>query len=197
VGKASLYNNGAGNSNTAVGDSAGYNSTGSRNIYIGAAAGFNETGDDKFYVANGVNKTLLYGNISSGQILLGVPNPTGYAFRGAQTLHVLGGIIADSVRVALGNDWPDFVFRDDYPLRSLQQLRNYINLNKHLPDIPATEEINSHGINVAEMDARLLQKIEELHLYILQLQAQIELQETKAAYLQKQINELRKNSTRN
>ena len=60
-------------------------------------------------------------------------------------------------------------FAKDYQLKSLEEVETYINENKHLPDVPSAEEVVKSGINVAEMDALLLQKIEELTLYMIEL----------------------------
>jgi trimeric autotransporter adhesin len=90
-------------------------------------------------------------------------------FKGTRTLNVLGGVLADSVRTALSGDWADHVFRNDYPLRSLQELQEYILSNEHLPGIPTQAEVQRDGINLGEMDSKLLEKIEELTLYVLEL----------------------------
>mgnify|MGYP000894720769 CR=1 FL=1 len=71
--------------------------------------------------------------------------------------------------------WSDFVFDNNYKLMPLNELENYYRSNKHLPDVPAEQEVMKNGINTAEMDAILLQKIEELTLYIVKLNKEIEL----------------------
>ncbi len=70
--------------------------------------------------------------------------------------------------------WPDEVFEKDYPLMPLDSLENYIKTHKHLPEIPTKETIQKEGIDVGAMNALLLKKIEELTLYILQQQKEIE-----------------------
>ena len=77
--------------------------------------------------------------------------------------------------------WADFVFASDYQLPSLPSVEEYIKHHNHLPDIPSEAEVKKNGINLGEMDAKLLQKIEELTLYLIdqnkkieQLQAEIE-----------------------
>src|SRR5690606_6188776 len=120
----------------------------------------------KLYLANNSDKTILYGDFSTGQILLGNPQPNGYAFIGTRTLNVIGGIITDSIRVALMNDWADYVFDDNYKLKPVKELENFVKKNKHLPNLPPANEVAEKGINVAEMNLKLLEKIEELHLYI-------------------------------
>ena len=65
--------------------------------------------------------------------------------------------------------WPDFVFDKDYKLRTLQEVENHINEHKHLPDIPSEKEVKENGLSLGEMQAKLLQKIEELTLYTIEL----------------------------
>ena len=69
----------------------------------------------------------------------------------------------------------DFVFEDDYELRPLHEVEQFINQNKHLPEIPSAKEMESEdGIGLAELNKLLLQKIEELTLYMIEQQKQIE-----------------------
>jgi len=100
------------------------------------------------YLGNDSAKTLLYGDFSTGQVLLGKPNATGYVFKGKRTLNVIGGIITDSETVALSGKWADYVFNKDYPLQPLNKLEEYIGTNKHLPDVPSADEVKNNGINV-------------------------------------------------
>ena len=171
----SLQSNSIGNNNTALGDSAGYFSTGNKNVFLGNYAGYFETsGSNKLYLANDSAKTMIYGDFSTGQVLFGKAKPAGYTFKGNRTLNVFGGIISDSVRVALNISWADYVFGSNYTLKPLQELRTYIDINNHLPNIPSAEEVKINGIEIAAMDAKLLEKIEELYLYIFQQQKQID-----------------------
>ncbi|PCJ63163.1 MAG: hypothetical protein COA58_16350 [Bacteroidetes bacterium] len=70
--------------------------------------------------------------------------------------------------------WSDFVFDDDYKLLSISEVAKYIQENHHLPDVPSEMEVLEEGIDVAEMQAIQQQKIEELMLYIIEQQKQIE-----------------------
>lgn len=95
---------------------------------------------------------------------------------GPYKLYVQEGILTEKIKVALSSDqtnWPDFVFDDDYNLLSLNEVEDYIKENKHLPAIPSTEEVHANGLDLAQMDAKLLQKIEELTLYVIQQQKEI------------------------
>jgi hypothetical protein len=66
-------------------------------------------------------------------------------------------------------EWADFVFRDDYRLKPLSEVNTFIKENKHLPEIPSATEIEENeGVNVGDMQVKLLQKIEELTLYLIQ-----------------------------
>ena len=86
-------------------------------------------------------------------------------------LFVSKGILTERVKVAIKNtnEWADYVFSDTYKLRSLSEVESYIKQNKHLPGVPSAEEVSQQGIDVGKMDAKLLEKIEELTLYMLEL----------------------------
>ena len=70
--------------------------------------------------------------------------------------------------------WSDFVFDEDYRLPSLYELEKYVTTNRHLPDIPSAKEVEDNGVDLCEMNAKLLQKVEELTLYVIDLQKQID-----------------------
>ena len=81
---------------------------------------------------------------------------------------------------AMNMFWPDYVFNKDYKLMSLHELEQFIKTNKHLPEIPSTKEVEENGINLGDIQAKLLLKVEELTLHIINLQKQIdELKQTK------------------
>jgi hypothetical protein len=71
--------------------------------------------------------------------------------------------------------WPDFVFNKDYKLMSLAELEQFIQLNKHLPDVPTQSQVEEEGIDLFELNSLLLKKIEELTLYVIDLQKQVEM----------------------
>lgn len=100
-------------------------------------------------------------------------------------LFVTGGILTEEVRIALVEDWADYVFRDDYKLPTLQQVENHIKEKGHLINIPSENEVREDGIELSEMNRLLLEKIEELTLYVIELNKKIELQ-------QKQLDKLKK-----
>jgi chitodextrinase len=89
-------------------------------------------------------------------------------------LAVAGNVIAEGVKVELQGNWPDFVFKDGFELLSLEQVKAYITKNGHLPNIPNAEQIQKEGIDLGAMNAKLLQKIEEMTLYLIEQQSEIE-----------------------
>lgn len=107
-----------------------------------------------------------------GSVAIGTVNP------GTHALAVEGTIGAREVKVNT-DVWPDFVFEEDYELQPLSEIETFIKENKHLPDIPSEAEVKENGISVGEMNAKLLQKIEELTLYILEQNKRIEKLEEK------------------
>ena len=95
-----------------------------------------------------------------GNVGIGTNNPQ-------KLLDVKGTIHAQNIEVDL-NGWADFVFDKDYKLPTLQEVETHINNYKHLPDIPSEKQVKEEGVNIGEMQAKLLQKIEELTLYVIE-----------------------------
>lgn len=91
-----------------------------------------------------------------------------------------GRMICEEVLVRLSQNWPDYVFEKDYDLMPLSDLEQFINQNGHLPNIPNAAEVEAEGgASVGETQRLLLEKIEELTLYVLQLQKEIEVLKAK------------------
>ncbi len=110
-------------------------------------------------------------------------------------LGVNGKIAANEVKVAIYPNWPDFVFEKTYNLPTLLDVENHIKEKGHLKDIPSAEEVEKNGFFLGEMDAKLLQKIEELTLYTIEQEKEIkELKKAKSeiAKQQKEINTQKK-----
>ena len=97
-----------------------------------------------------------YGNVGVGTIVTGT-----------HKLAVEGSIGAREISVEVSG-WSDFVFENSYKLPSLEEVEKHINDNGHLPEIPNETEVTENGINLGEMNAKLLQKIEELTLYLIE-----------------------------
>ena len=105
--------------------------------------------------------TINRGNVGG----IGTTNPQ-------NKLDVNGTIRAKEIKVE--SDWADFVFKKDYKLPTLKEVETHINENGTLPGIPSESEVKANGVNLAETNALLLQKIEELTLYIIQQEKRME-----------------------
>lgn len=87
-------------------------------------------------------------------------------------LAVKGAIRADRVKVY--TTWADFVFEDNYQLPTLQEVEQHIKQNGHLKDIPSAKEVEQNGIELGEMNKKLLQKVEELTLYVIEMNKELQ-----------------------
>lgn len=85
-----------------------------------------------------------------------------------------GILRAREIMINTDNPWPDYVFEKTYDLKSLQEVETYINENGHLPGVPSAAIVEEEGINLGEMNAKLMEKVEELTLYLIQQQKEIE-----------------------
>ncbi|MEO9512555.1 MAG: hypothetical protein ABJN84_11015 [Flavobacteriaceae bacterium] len=103
---------------------------------------------------------------STGNVGIGTSNPD-------MKLTVKGNIHAEEVKIDLNVPAPDYVFKEDYNLRSIEDVENFIKENNHLPEIPSAKEFEENGVMQAEMDMNLLKKIEELTLYTIQQEKKI------------------------
>ncbi|WCT13633.1 tail fiber protein [Mucilaginibacter jinjuensis] len=103
-------------------------------------------------------------------------------------LTVQGTVHATEVLVDQTVPTPDYVFDKDYDLASLKDVKTYIDQNHHLPEIPSAAQVAKEGINLGEMNAKLLKKIEELTLYLIQ---QKEESQRQNRIQQRQINQLK------
>jgi len=130
------------------------------------------------------DKLHLNGNsYFTGNMGIGIKNSGDYK------LKVKGKINCEEVVITANikgddNNWPDYVFNDDYNLPDLDEVSAFIKQNRHLPEIPTAAEVSENGISLGTMNTLLLKKVEELTLYILQ-------QNERMMDMQKQINELK------
>jgi hypothetical protein len=91
----------------------------------------------------------------------------------ANNLRIENLLCAKEVKVQLATCWPDYVFAKDYNLLPLSEVEQFINENQHLPNIPSAAEVGANGIELGEMNAKLLLKVEELTLYIIQMEKRL------------------------
>jgi hypothetical protein len=121
-----------------------------------------------FYVGTQAMRIEPNGKVSIGTPVGGTP--------GTYKLYVQTGILTEKVKVAVDGtaQWADHVFAPSYKLRPLEEVESFINKNKHLPGIPSAEEVVKEGVDLGAMDARLLEKIEELTLYVIDLKKDME-----------------------
>lgn len=89
-----------------------------------------------------------------------------------KTVRIDGTLFAKQIKVKT-NVWADFVFEKDYKLMPLNEVSEFIQVNGHLPNVPKTEEVLKDGYDVSTIDALLLQKIEELTLYVIELEKKL------------------------
>ena len=94
------------------------------------------------------------------------------------TMSIKGKIRSQEIKVETAN-WPDYVFGKDYELPSLQEIEQHIKEKGHLPGIPSAVEVKANGVDLGEMNAKLLKKIEELTLYLIESEKRNTLQNAK------------------
>ena len=143
---------------------------GSGNVMRGSAAGAREAAEslDRHWTLTADNHLL---NNNSGGIIIGtgmVNAPNGYK------LYVSDGILTERIKVAVRStaDWRDNVLQDDYKLRTVDEVESFIKENRHLPGVPSAQEMVENGNDLQKTDAVLLEKVEEMMLYIIELKKQ-------------------------
>lgn len=93
-----------------------------------------------------------------------------------ELLSVNGTILAKQVKVSTqAADWPDYVFSKNYNLKNIYDIESFIKTNKHLPDVPSAKSVEENGVDLGKMNKILLQKVEELTLYLIQQQKEIDI----------------------
>jgi hypothetical protein len=132
--------------------------------------------NNNILAVNSLNQNLLLVK-ANGSVGIGTTDTKGYK------LAVNGSGIFTQLKVKVYNTWPDYVFSDNYTLPSLQSLEQFINLHKHLPEIPAEKEVLAEGQDLGEMNRLLLKKVEELTLYIIQLNKKVDAQQEEISKL--------------
>jgi hypothetical protein len=142
--------------------------------------------DGKLFLSFGGSDNLIENSIkmvfqSNGNVGIGTTNPD-------SKLTVAGKIHAQEVKVTVNaGEVPDYVFANDYKLKSLREVEEYIKQNKHLPEIPSAGDVEKNGLMLAEMNMKLLKKIEEMTLYMIEQNKKIEKQNEKIRMLEEKV----------
>jgi hypothetical protein len=123
--------------------------------------------------------TILFNN--GGAVGIGMGST---AIPAGTKLAIAGKVSCKEIEVTL-TGLPDYVFSSDYKLRSLYDVENFINTNKHLPEVPSAKEVTEKGMNLGDMNSTLLQKVEELTLYMIQLQKENDALKARVSNLEK------------
>jgi hypothetical protein len=147
------------------------NATGGMNLGVGLATPhpYIWSNTNSFFIGEDGHPTVYVTGMNNGNVGIGTTNP------GSFKLAVEGKIGAREVQVTLANPFPDYVFDSKYKLRDLASLESYINQNKHLPNVPSAAEVEKNGgIELGSMNAKLLEKVEELTLYIIEINKKVE-----------------------
>lgn len=123
---------------------------------------------------------------ADGSVGIGATDTKGYL------LAVGGSMIAEKIKVKVKTAWPDYVFAPGYELPRLDYIERYIADHQHLPDMPSAKEVAVEGLDVAEMNKKLVQKVEELTLHLIQLDKKVTAQQQVIAEQAKQLEALKK-----
>ena len=136
---------------------------------LGINIGVNTAGEYSFLqgIKGGIGQRNIILNPTGGSVGIGTLTT------GTHKLAVEGSIGAREIKV-MATGWSDFVFKKEYNLPTLEQVEKHIAEKGHLENIPSEEEVLKNGINLGEMNAKLLQKIEELTLYMIEMKKENE-----------------------
>ena len=191
-----------GSGNVGIGVFSGFSSLGSNSIFIGNEAGRYETGSNKLYISNNntmnplikgdfSENTLKVNSKSTGYLAVGdfdagepMPTPTGYR------LIVQDGILTEKVKVAVKttDDWADYVFEEDYKLLPLSEVEKFTKEFNHLPNVPSAQDMAEGGLDIGETSKMFMEKIEELTLYMIKLNKEVEQLKLENAELKASLN---------
>ena len=163
------------NEYTCFGSARGGMIRGSNEGYLILSGNPNGYGNRNVYINRYTSNGDVIMTAGSGQVGIGVDDPE-YKLDVAGTVHA-NSIIADgnirASEIIVSTTGADFVFADDYQLRPLSEVKTFITENKHLPEIKSAQEMQENGVGINELQTQLLQKVEELTLYILQQEERI------------------------
>ncbi len=167
-------------------------------VLVGEGAGPNEYGG---YVWDSANNTLQFATASENVITFGHNNGTLERMRIDTNGNVGIGTASPAYKLAVNGTigckeltvtntgWSDFVFEANYRLPPLEEIEAYISRNKHLPGIPTEAEVKEKGVSVGDISSKLLQKIEELTLYVIDLKKENNSLKARLAAIQQQLSD--------
>ncbi len=133
--------------------------------------------------AGNAGNYYLFLTDKEGKVGMGVdPNPANCTlapngpFPAGFRLYVREGILTERLKIAnyCSANWADYVFASDYKLKPLSEVEAFVKENKHLPNVPSAQDIENEGLDVANMLAKQMEKIEELTLYMIEMKKEIE-----------------------
>jgi hypothetical protein len=215
IGFAALSENSIGNNNMAIGVEALRYNTGDRNtaigtwagrgaslngasggVFIGYSAGASEITDNKLYISNSNSVTpLVYGDFSARFVSIGnvpVDKRETVASSGNYSLIVEKGILSEKLKVALKStgDWADYVFEPEYKanMLTLEEVEAFTIKNKHLPNVPSAGELVEKGLDFNETSRMFMEKIEELTLYMIEINKEMKALKAENASLKLKLN---------
>jgi hypothetical protein len=199
IGANALQTGTAAYNTVSIGANSGQNATGYGNIFLGFDAGKNEVGSQKLYISNSnTSNPLIKGEFDNKNLKINTGATTsstlgflavgnfdaGFSMPGSLTsaqntyrLIVQDGIITEKVKVALRTtaDWADYVFEPEYKsnMLSLEEVEEFTLKNKHLPNVPSAQAMKDNGLDVGDSSRMFMEKIEELTLYIIELNKEL------------------------
>ncbi len=132
---------------------------------------------------DGTAKLDVAGNIKAQEIEVTLAS--------MEDLNLNGTLAANNITVKANGQTADFVFSDTYNLKDLTEVENFIKTNKHLPNIPSAEDMEKQGVNLAEMNKLLLQKVEELTLYAIQQKEERNKEKKKRESLEQEVKNMK------
>jgi len=152
-----------------------------------------EDNGDRFSMKSSAADTTpsLVGDVDSNwvTIAIGLPKP-GYE------LWVNGEIVCENLLIQDSALWPDYVFAPEYPLRPLDEVQAHIQDHGHLPGVPSAAEVGENGLSVGTMQRQMMEKIEELTLYVIEQNKRLAAQEQQIAGFQETLQKIQKERPR-
>jgi len=150
----------------------------------------NNNGYVSIFVGNGIGNNEGMRVVNGGLVGIGTQTPCSSGTLPASCkLSVAGGIQA--YEVVVSNNWSDYVFAPDYRLAPLSDVAAFVKENHHLPDMPSAAEVQENGVSLGDMQAKLLAKVEELTLHMIEAEERSQRLEQENQELQREAKAMR------